>query len=124
VSYLLVFIGGGLGSVLRHGVNRASMALFGTSFPAGTMFVNIVGSTLMGFLVGWLAARSGDSQSFRIFLTTGFLGGFTTFSAFSLDTVALWQRGDHMTAVVYVIASVVVSIAGLFLGMAAMRAIT
>jgi CrcB protein len=123
MNYLIVFLGGGIGSALRHGVNRASMALFGTGFPAGTLFVNIVGSTLMGIIVGVLASRSGDTQSFRLFLTTGIMGGFTTFSAFSLDTAFLWQRGEHLTAAIYVAASVAVSIAGLFIGMAVTRSL-
>ncbi len=123
MSYLLVFLGGGFGSMLRHGVNRVSIALFGASFPAGTLFVNVVGSTLMGLVIGWLASRSGDTQSFRLFLTTGIIGGFTTFSAFSLDTAVLWERGDHMIAAIYVAVSVAVSIAGLFFGMWVTRSV-
>lgn len=121
MNYLIVFLGGGIGAALRHGVNRASLALFGVNFPVGTMLVNIVGSTIMGLLVGWFALRGTHDSTARLFLTTGIMGGFTTFSAFSLDTAVLWQRGDHLTAAVYVIASVVISVAGLFGGMAAMR---
>lgn len=117
MGYVLVFLGGGIGSMLRYGVNRASLALFGPGLPAGTLLVNIVGSTLMGFAFGWLAARGGEGQSLRLFLATGVLGGFTTFSAFSLDAMLLWQRGDHMMAAAYVGASVTLSIAGLLLGM-------
>ena len=98
--------------------------MFGAGFPAGTLIVNIAGSTVMGLLVGWFASRSGDTQSFRLFLTTGLLGGFTTFSAFSLDTVVLWERGNQLTTVIYVTASVAVSIAGLLIGMAATRYLT
>lgn len=123
MSYFLVFVGGGIGSMLRHGVNRASLALIGPNFPAGTMIVNISGSALMGIVVGWLALRSGDSSSFRLFLTTGVLGGFTTFSAFSLDAAALWRRGDHLLAGVYVLSSVTLAIAGLCLGLALARTI-
>jgi fluoride exporter len=124
MDYLLVFVGGGIGAMLRHGVNRASLALLGPDLPAGTLMVNIVGSSAMGLLVGWFASRTGDGQSFRLFLTTGIIGGFTTFSAFSLDTVELCQRGEHWTAALYVLLSVGVSIAGLFAGLAAMRPLT
>ena len=124
MNYLIVFLAGSIGAALRHGVNRASLAMFGASFPVGTLIVNIAGSTVMGLLVGWFASRSGDAQSFRLFLTTGLLGGFTTFSAFSLDTVVLWERGNQLTTVIYVTASVAVSIAGLLIGMAATRYLT
>ena len=120
MNYMLVFVGGGIGSMLRHAVNRASLLLIGPNYPAGTLFVNIVGSTIMGLLAGWFAFRGGD-QSTRLFLTTGVIGGFTTFSAFSLDTAVLWQRGDHLTAAIYVAASVAISIAGLFIGLAVAR---
>jgi fluoride exporter len=123
VHYALVFIGGGIGAALRHGVNRASLALIGPGYPAGTVIVNIVGSFLMGALASWFAHRVGHSQALRLFLTTGILGGFTTFSAFSLDTAVMWERGDYGGAAVYVVASVVISIAGLFAGLAVTRAI-
>jgi fluoride exporter len=122
MNYLFVFLGGGIGSMLRHGVNRASLAVFGPNFPAGTLFVNIVGSALMGLVVGWFGLRGEQHQSVRLFLTTGILGGFTTFSALGLDTAVLWQRGEHITAAIYVVASVAASVVGLFVGLAAMRA--
>ena len=78
--------------------------------------MNILGSTIMGLLAGWFAFRGGH-EAMRLFLATGILGGFTTFSAFSLDTVAMWQRGDHLMAAAYVAASVAVSVAGLSLGL-------
>jgi CrcB protein len=120
-GYLLVFLGGGIGAALRHGVNRASLALLGPSLPAGTLLVNVIGSFLMGLLAGWFLQRGG-TESARLFLATGILGGFTTFSALSLDAVLLWQRGDHALAAVYVTASVALSIGGLLAGFAAMRA--
>ena len=120
MNYLLVFIGGGIGSMLRHGVNRASLLLIGPSFPAGTLFVNVVGSAIMGLVAGWFATRGGDEPA-RLFLTTGIVGGFTTFSAFSLDTAVLWERADHLTAAAYVVSSVVASIAALFVGLWAAR---
>lgn len=123
-GYLIVFIGGGLGAALRHGVNRASLAYFGPAFPYGTLMVNIVGGLLMGVLAELLLVRGGGSQEFRLFLTTGLLGGFTTFSAFSLDAALMWQRSDYATLGAYVAASVLLSIGALFVGMAAVRALT
>lgn len=121
MSYLVVFFGGGIGAALRHGVNRATIAYLGAGFPYGTLLVNVVGSLLMGVLAELFLTKGGGGQEFRLFLTTGVLGGFTTFSAFSLDAAVMWQRGDYLALGAYVTASVALSIAGLFLGMAALR---
>jgi CrcB protein len=116
--YLWVFLGAGIGGALRHGVNRAGTVIVGTGFPAGTLFVNIVGCFAMGLLAGFFAYRGElTNQATRLFLTTGVLGGFTTFSAFSLDAAVLWQRGQMGVAVGYVAASVLVSIAAVFFGL-------
>ena len=123
MHYLLVFLGGGIGAALRHAVNRGALAWFGPSFPYGTMFVNIAGGLLVGVLAELFLARGDPSQAVRLFLVTGVLGGFTTFSAFSLDAALMWQRGDHTALAVYVLGSVGLSIAALFLGMAAVRAL-
>jgi fluoride exporter len=125
-AFLLVFLGAGIGGALRHGVNLGCARLCGTAFPWGTLTVNIVGSFVMGALAGWLAfkAQHGWSQPLRLFLTTGVLGGFTTFSAFSLDAVLLWERGQGGLAAVYVAVSVVASIAGLAAGLALVRALS
>jgi len=123
-SYLIVFIGGGLGAALRHGVNRASLAYLGPTFPYGTLFVNTVGGFLMGILAELFLLKGGDSSLFRLFFATGILGGFTTFSAFSLDAALMWQRSDYAALGTYVVSSVVMSIVALFLGMAAVRALT
>ena len=122
---LLVFLGAGIGGVLRHGVNLGCARLCGTAFPWGTLTVNVVGSLIMGLLAGWLAFRAevAWSQSLRLFLMTGILGGFTTFSAFSLDAALLWERGDVATAAAYVIGSVVLSIGALAVGLASIRAL-
>ena len=122
---LLVFLGAGIGGVLRHGVNLGCARLCGTAFPWGTLTVNVVGSLVMGLLAGWLAFRAevAWSQSLRLFLMTGILGGFTTFSAFSLDAALLWERGDVATAAAYVIGSVVLSIGALAIGLASIRAL-
>ncbi|MHB2168120.1 fluoride efflux transporter CrcB [Alsobacter sp. R-9] len=123
---LLVFVGGGIGAVLRHGVNVASARAFGTSFPWHTLAVNIVGSLAMGLIAGWLALRAAEpwSQSLRLFLATGICGGFTTFSAFSLDAVLLWERGETAAAAVYVGGSVAASILGLVAGLVLMRSLS
>ena len=125
-STLLVFFGAGLGGVLRHGVNLVSPRWFGTGFPGGTMLINILGSALMGVIAGWLAFRTeaGWSQHARLFLTTGILGGFTTFSAFSLDAVLLWERGETALAVAYVLGSVILSLAALLAGLALVRSLS
>jgi CrcB protein len=120
-SYLAVFVGGGIGAALRHGVNRASLAWFGPAFPFGTLFVNIAGALAIGVLAELFLAKGGGSQEFRLFLTTGLLGGFTTFSAFSLDAALMWQRGDHAALAAYVLGSVILSIAAVFAGMGAAR---
>ncbi len=110
-GFLLVGLGGALGSVARYGFYRLLAA------PLGTLGVNILGGLLMGLLVGWLTARGGPTEAGRLFLGVGVLGGFTTFSAFSLDTVLLLERGAWWQAAAYALVSVVASIAALFLGM-------
>jgi CrcB protein len=126
IQTLLVFLGGGIGAAARHGVNVGVGRLVGTGFPWSTPLINIVGSFLMGAIAAWLAFKGGTgwTQHARLFLTTGILGGFTTFSAFSLDTALLWERGATGQAVGYVAASVGLSILGLFAGLALIRAIT
>ncbi len=123
MSYVIVFIGGGIGSVLRYAASRAGLALVGPDFPAGTLFVNVVGSTAMGIVVAWFAWRGAEPSAMRLLIATGILGGFTTFSAFSLDAVLLWQRGEVVAATLYVLASLVVSIGGLVAGMVLTRLI-
>lgn len=117
--FLQVALGGAAGSVARYGVNRAAMAACGPGFPVATLIVNILGSFLMGLLVVLLAQRG---NALAPLLMTGALGGFTTFSAFSLDAVTLWERGQHGLAAGYVAASVLLSLAALTAGMALGRA--
>lgn len=116
-AYLLVFLGGGLGSAARYAATSAVGRATGQSFPWGTLFVNVAGSLAMGIVIAWLARRSGGDATLRLLLATGFLGGFTTFSAFSLDAVSLYERGAHASAALYVLASVAASIAALFGGL-------
>ena len=120
---LIVFVGAGLGGVLRHAVNQVCGRLCGVAFPWGTLTVNLTGSFAMGLIVGWLAMRSG-TQSLRLFLTTGIMGGFTTFSAFSLDSWLLWERGEAGVAAAYIGLSVAGAIAALGLGLVIARALT
>jgi CrcB protein len=121
VNYLLVFIGGGLGASLRHAVNMICARGLGTAFPYGTFVINISGSTIMGLIAGYLAFKGEASQHWRLFLMTGILGGYTTFSAFSLDAALLYERGEIGLALFYVLGSVVFSIGGLFAGLALVR---
>jgi CrcB protein len=123
MSYLLVFIGGGLGSCLRHAVNVICPRLLGTNFPYHTFIINITGSTIMGLVAGYLAFKGDAAQSWRLFLMTGILGGYTTFSAYSLDSAVLYERGEIGLAALYVVGSVVLSILGLFAGLALVRSI-
>ncbi len=121
MNYVLVFVGGGLGASLRHTVNIACARCIGTAFPYGTFIINITGSIVMGLIAGYLAFKGEASQHWRLFLMTGILGGYTTFSAFSLDAALLYERGDLGLALFYVLGSVVFSIGGLFAGLALMR---
>ena len=123
LGYITVFLGGGIGAVLRHAVNRTSM-MFGAGFPLATPFVNITGSLLIGLLAGWFAFRGEASNPMlRLFLITGILGGFTTFSAFSLEAALLWERGKPDALVFYVVTSVVLSLASVFIGLAIAKAV-
>ncbi|HEX2631796.1 MAG TPA: fluoride efflux transporter CrcB [Bradyrhizobium sp.] len=124
MNYVLIFIGGGLGSSLRHTINVASARAFGTDFPYHTFIINITGSIIMGLVAGYLAFKGGPSQHWRLFLMTGVLGGYTTFSAFSLDAALLYERGQIALTLIYVLGSVVLSIAGLFAGLALVRHLT
>jgi len=119
--YLIVFIGAGIGGALRHGVNTGAARVFGLGFPFGTLIVNVAGSFLMGLLTGLFAYRSGIPQPVRLFLTTGILGGFTTFSTFSLDAALLIERHNYGLAAGYVVGSVAGALAGLFLGLSLFR---
>jgi CrcB protein len=123
-GFLLVFIGGGIGAALRHGVNILAARLLGAGFAYATIIENVSGSLAMGLLAGYFAFKGDAAQPIRLFLATGVLGGYTTFSAFSLDTALLWERGEVGLAALYVIGSVALSIGGLFAGLALVRQLT
>lgn len=118
---LLVFIGAGMGGALRHLFNVASARAFGPDLPLSTLVVNVLGSFSVGCIAGYFAVRGHGSQSLQLFLTTGILGGFTTFSAFSLEAALLWERGQVTSFFGFVLASVVLSIAAVFAGLALVR---
>jgi CrcB protein len=117
MGYAIIFVGGGLGAALRHGINLGAARWLGAGFPYATLIVNVSGSLIMGLIAGYFAFKGDASQNWRLFLTTGILGGYTTFSTFSLDAALLYQRGEVSLAAIYVLASVVLSIAGLFAGL-------
>lgn len=116
-GFLIVFIGGGLGASLRHGVNRVSLAYLGPELTYATLFVNVVGGLLTGIIAEAFLLKGSGSPEFRLFLTTGLLGGFTTFSAFTLEAALMWQRNDHAALAIYVASSVLLPIGALFAGM-------
>jgi len=115
-NLLLVVVGGGIGAGIRHLTNMGALRLAGPNFPWGTMAINIVGSFAMGLFIAVLARRGGSNE-LRLFVATGILGGFTTFSAFSLDFATLWERGATLPAFGYALASVIGAIIALFLGL-------
>lgn len=116
-AILLVASGGAIGSVLRYLTGLAMTRLFGAAFPYGTLVVNVVGGLIMGLFIEVLTRRFQGSEELRLFVAIGILGGFTTFSSFSLDVVLLWQRGETASAAFYVLISVVLSICAVFLGL-------
>jgi CrcB protein len=119
--YLIVFLGAGIGGALRHGINVGAARLWGFGFPYGTLIVNVIGSFLMGLFAGYFAFRPGIGQHTRLFLTTGILGGFTTVSAFGLDTALLIERHAYGMAAGYAVGSVAASVSALFFGLAVFR---
>ncbi|MBM1222063.1 fluoride efflux transporter CrcB [Ponticoccus sp. SC2-23] len=120
-TLIQVALGGAIGASVRYLTNVGAMRLIGPGFPWGTAVVNVVGSFLMGVLVVVLAERFGNRLA--PFLMTGVLGGFTTFSAFSLDAVTMWERGQTAVAGLYVIGSVTLSILALVAGLALARSL-
>jgi len=120
---MAIAAGGAIGAVLRHFVNQGALMAMGSGFPWGTLSVNILGSFCMGILIALFAHFDNPSQEMRAFLTVGVLGAFTTFSTFSLDFAVLWERGDFLSAGLYMAVSVVLAIAGLFAGLYLVRSL-
>lgn len=118
---LLVMLGGAIGAGARHLVGRWTLHAFGPGYPWGILTVNIVGGFAMGLLVGMLARQTVSHENLRLFIAVGVLGGFTTFSSFSLDVVTMMERGDWGTALGYVLVSVIASVAALIGGLALTR---
>lgn len=117
-SWLLIFLGGGTGSVFRFYVMGWVAQRAGLAFPYGTLTVNILGSVAMGLFIGWLARYAPpNAHDLRTLIAVGFLGGFTTFSAFSLDTVSLIERGQWGAAALYIALSIILCVGGLFAGL-------
>lgn len=121
---LAIAAGGAIGSVLRHYVGVGSLAVLGASFPYATLFVNVVGSFVMGALVAMFTHLGNPSQEMRAFLTVGLLGGFTTFSSFSLDVVSLYERGEVGAAALYIGLSLILSLVAIFASLFLVRSIT
>jgi len=123
IQALLVAFGGAVGSLLRYYAGQWALRLMGPSFPWGTLVVNIVGCFVIGVFAEMIARRFNASEELRLLLITGFLGGFTTFSAFSLDAISLFERGALAAAAAYVVASVGLSMAAVVAGLAVTRAL-
>lgn len=120
--FLLVGLGGAIGAMFRYGASIAVGRIWPHAFPLGTMLINIIGSIAMGLFIGILARTLPPWQEeARLFVAIGILGGFTTFSSFSLDTIALMERGEMLQAGLYVLLSVVVCLIGLYLGLLVTR---
>ncbi|TAU83769.1 fluoride efflux transporter CrcB [Rhizobium leguminosarum] len=123
IQALLVAVGGAIGSVLRYYIGQWALRLMGPAFPWGTLAVNVVGCFVIGVFAELIARQFNASVELRLLLITGFLGGFTTFSAFSLDAISLFERGEAVAGGIYIAASVGLSMAAVIAGLAVMRAL-
>lgn len=122
MNFLIVFLGAGIGGAARYASGLLLMRIATlTMFPVATFTVNIIGSLLMGLFIGFFAMRNGVPDGWKLFLTTGIMGGFTTFSAFSLETVLLIERGDFTIAMLYVLSSVIIGVTALLAGLYLIR---
>jgi CrcB protein len=120
--YLLVAVGGALGSVARYGFGVLVGQVWSATFPLATMLINIAGSLAMGLFIGYITKTTPDWQAdARLFVAVGIFGGFTTFSSFSLDAIFMLERGDVGQAVLYILVSVIIGIAALYGGLLVMR---
>ena len=122
MAYLIVFLGAGIGGVARYGISLLAVGMVDVAvFPYATLLINVSGSFLMGLIAEFFVVRTGLPQHLRLFLTTGILGGYTTFSSFSLEAVVLFDSGHVLSSAIYTISSVVLSLGGLMLGLALIR---
>jgi len=122
-DWLLVGVGGAVGAMVRYGVGRVVAARLGTAFPWGTLLINVSGAFLIGVLLTALARRGDSDDAWRLVLAVGFLGGYTTFSAFAYETVGLLERGDAARAALYVLGSNGLGLLACVAGIALARAI-
>jgi len=122
-NLLLVMLGGAVGAGARHLTGRATLAVFGPNYPWGTLAVNLIGGLLMGVLAGTVSRIGEGGETWRLLLGVGVLGGFTTFSAFSLDTMLMLERGEWATALFYILASVIGSVVALGVGLQLTRSL-
>lgn len=122
-ALLFIFLGGGTGAVCRYGTSLLAGRWLGTGFPYGTLIINLIGAFLIGLIVELLALKFSASPQLKLLLVTGFLGGYTTFSAFSLETALMLQRGDYTLGLLYVLASVLGTVALVFAATALVRQI-
>lgn len=116
-NYLLVFIGGGVGAALRYWLSGIVHGRFGTGFPYGTLAVNVIGCLVIGMVMGSMQERFTAQPAFRVFLTIGILGGFTTFSSFSYETVSMLKDGEFWYASVNILASICCCVIGTWAGL-------
>lgn len=118
IGFFWVGLGGAIGAMLRYGAGLAALRLWGANFPWGTLAVNISGSLLIGLITGYLLSLGNELQeTVRLFVIVGILGGFTTFSAFALDSIILLQKGEYLPAIAYIGGSVLFSIFATALGL-------
>ncbi|MCI5049653.1 MAG: fluoride efflux transporter CrcB [Rickettsiales bacterium] len=123
MTLLYIALGGALGALGRYGGMALSTRVLGHGFPYGTLLVNILGSLMIGMVIGWLAKQSTGLEAVRSLIVVGFLGSFTTFSTFSLDVVTLFERGQNMLVLAYILGSVTCSVIAVFVGMGLMRSV-
>ena len=123
MNLLAIFLGGGAGALARYGFSAFIARHMGTGFPWGTLAVNLLGAFLMGLIVELLALKIQLPPSAKLLLTTGFLGGFTTFSAFSLESALMWQKGDWLPLSLYTGVSVLGTVAALLIAMQLVRSL-
>lgn len=121
LPYLIVFVGSGIGGALRHGANVAAGRMLGTEFPFGTLIVNLTGALAMAVVAEALALWLGLPQYLRLFLTTGIIGGYTTFSTLTLDAATLYERGQLWGALAYLVVSIIGGLAAFWSGLVFVR---